>query len=499
MRRKRLYYNTASSLLNQIVALISGFIIPRLILGTYGSDVNGLVSSITQFLGFIALLDMGVGAVVQAAYYKPLAEKNNRTVSLLFNQSKSFFRIIASILLVYVAILCFVFPVFINTSYDYSYTVLLILSISVSLFAQYYFAVPHQLLLNADQRLYIQSNAQIAALVLNTVSSAILMVSGCSIQTVKLMSSIVFLIRPIFLATYVKKHYKIDYSLKNQNFKIEQKWNGLAQHCATVVMNNTDVMVLSVFSTMKDVSIYSVYYLVVNGIKQLINALSGGFNSLLGNILACNEEKLLKETFEQFEWIMHTLVIAIFSITGLLLPSFILCYTKGIIDANYYQPLFAVLMTISQAIYCIRIPYNTMITSAGHYKQTQMSAVVEVIINVIISVILVYKYGLIGVTIGTLIAMVYRTIYFICYLHNNIIGIKYSTVVKQVFADCIQIILIIIVDVVIRKFLFFEYTYIHWIGHATIICLCTGFIIAGFNIIVYKARVINVLKKIKKR
>ena len=40
----------------------------------YGSDVNGLVSSITQFLGYIALVEGGVGGVIRAALYKPLAK-----------------------------------------------------------------------------------------------------------------------------------------------------------------------------------------------------------------------------------------------------------------------------------------------------------------------------------------------------------------------------------------------------------------------------------------
>ena len=75
-RKRRLFYNTISSLIFQLTTIICGFILPRLILTAFGSEVNGLVNSIIQFLGIISFLELGVGAVVQSTLYKPLAEKN---------------------------------------------------------------------------------------------------------------------------------------------------------------------------------------------------------------------------------------------------------------------------------------------------------------------------------------------------------------------------------------------------------------------------------------
>ena len=67
MRKKRLVKNTIASLGYQISAIICGFILPRLIMTYYGSEVNGLVNSITQFLQVITFLELGVGAVVQSS------------------------------------------------------------------------------------------------------------------------------------------------------------------------------------------------------------------------------------------------------------------------------------------------------------------------------------------------------------------------------------------------------------------------------------------------
>jgi len=75
MRKKLLAFNTVSSLAYELTVIICGFILPRLILGSFGSEVNGLVNSINQFLAIIAFLELGVGSVVQSSLYKPLSQK----------------------------------------------------------------------------------------------------------------------------------------------------------------------------------------------------------------------------------------------------------------------------------------------------------------------------------------------------------------------------------------------------------------------------------------
>lgn len=94
-RGKKLALNTITSLGLQVVSVICGFILPRLILESFGSDVNGLVNSITQFLGVITLLDLGVGAVVQSALYKPLADNNTNMISKIYVSANKFFRRLA--------------------------------------------------------------------------------------------------------------------------------------------------------------------------------------------------------------------------------------------------------------------------------------------------------------------------------------------------------------------------------------------------------------------
>lgn len=438
MRKNKLLINTISSLANQVIVAVCGLILPRAILIHYGSEVNGLLSSITQFLGLIAFMELGVGAVVQSAMYKPLATNDELELSKIMISARNFFRKISIIFLISIAILTVIFPLIINNRFDFLYTASLIVIIAISSFAEYYFGIVNQLLLNADQKAYIHLVLRSCTQVLNVIFCMALIYYGYSIQLVKLTTSLCFMMRPLIQWLYVKKNYRINYQIKLDKEPIEQKWNGLAQHIAAVILDKTDVIVLTVFSSLKDVSIYAVYYLIVNNLRQLISSTTIGVQALLGNLWAKNEQEKLNQTFNKVEIISHLFITLVFTLCGCLIIPFVKIYTRGVNDTNYIVPLFALLITLANAFYSFRNSYYMMIKAAGHYKQTQNSAIIEVIINVTVSLLLVIKYGLIGVAIGTLAAMIYRTIYMVIYLSRHILNRPIHIYFKNLLADFIE-------------------------------------------------------------
>lgn len=495
-RGKKLALNTITSLILQLVTVVCGFILPRLILESFGSDVNGLVNSITQFLGVITLLDLGVGAVVQSALYKPLTEKDTDMISKIYVSANKFFRRLAEILLVYVVLLMIFYPLIVNKSFGHMYTALLIAAICISSFAQYYFGIVNSLLLNADQRGYIQYTAQIITLILNTIACYIVIKLGASIQIVKLTTSLIFLIRPFFLVLYVKKHYSINRKITYTEEPIKQKWNGMAQHFASYVLSGTDNIVLTLFSILANVSIYSVYNIVILGVKNALLSMTNGFQSLIGEMLAKKETEKLNNFFGYVEWILHTGTTLIFGCTGVLLVNFVRVYTNGINDADYIQPLFAVLITVANAGHCLRLPYNILILAAGHYKQTQSNYIVAMILNIVISIATVKIWGLIGVSIGTLVAMAYQTVWMARYDSKNIICWPFKNFLKQCGVDVITV---LIASLVTFKIPMLSVSYISWFLLALEIFAIWLVIAVLANIVFYRERVSSMFKRIKGR
>lgn len=495
-RGKKLALNTITSLGLQVVSVICGFILPRLILESFGSDVNGLVNSITQFLGVITLLDLGVGAVVQSALYKPLAENDTDTISKIYVSANKFFRRLAEILLVYVVLLMIFYPMLVNKSFGHMYTALLIAAICISSFAQYYFGIVNSLLLNADQRGYIQYTAQIITLILNTIACYVVIKLGASIQIVKLTTSLIFLLRPFFLVLYVKKHYAINRKITYTEEPIKQKWNGMAQHFAAYVLGGTDNIVLTFFSTLANVSIYSVYNIVIIGVKNALLSMTNGFQSLIGEMLAKKEIKKLNSFFGYIEWILHTGTTLIFGCTGVLLVNFIRVYTNGINDADYIQPLFAVLITIANAGHCLRLPYNILILAAGHYKQTQSNYIVAMILNIVISIATVKIWGLVGVSIGTLVAMAYQTVWMARYDSKNIICWPFKNFLKQCGVDAITV---IVASLATFKIPMLSVSYVSWFLLAIEVFAVWLVIAILINSVFYLERVLSMFRRVKGR
>ncbi len=494
MRKKKIALNTLTSLILQITVIVSGFIIPRLILSRFGSEVNGLVQSVTNFLGVIAYLELGVGAVVQSALYKPLADCDNNMVSKIYVSASKFFKNLARMLLIYVVILTIAYPMMVNSEFDFAFTGTLIIAMSINSFAQYYFGIANRLLLTADQKGYVQYTAQIVTLIINTIACAVLIHIGASIQIVKLVTSLIYLARPLALYFYVRKHYEIDYNINYTEEPIKQKWNGVAQHIAAIVLDNTDTIVLTIFSTLSNVSIYSVYHLVVYGVKQLVTSLTSGVQSLLGELWARQEQTTLDRVFALTEWGMHTGVTFLFGCTAALAVPFVQVYTKGITDASYSVPVFALLISLAHGFHGLRMPYHIMILAAGHYKQTQKNYIVATLINVVVSVITVNTWGLVGVAIGTLIAMLYQTLWMAWYNSKNLIGWPIKKVIKQLLTDSVSFITAFYIS---RFFKLTSITYSAWFLLAIKVALIWLVAALCINFVFYKKNVIWFLTKMR--
>lgn len=420
-RKKKLASNIFFSLVYNLIILASGFIVPRLIIMHYGSSSNGLVASIMNFLGFFALMEMGVGAVVRSSLYKPLADGDNLAISRVLTSSKRFFSRMGLFLFIYTIGLVFVFPFISETEYSFFSLGILIIAIAFGSISQYLFGVTYEQLLDADQKSYIKLIFASIAVVLSTVISVVLIKLGFSLELVKVISAFTLLSRPFLLNIYIRKKYNINLNASYDKEPIVQKWNGLTQHVALYVLKHSDAVLLTLFSSLKNVSVYYVYHLISSGLESLVNMFSNGFTALFGDMYARNENDKLKKTFAMFEFSSHFLVSFLFGTAILLAIPFVSLYTKNVTDVDYCQFDFAVLFFISGMLFCVRMPYFFVIISAGHFKQTQNCALYEVLLKILISVVLVFKFELVGVAIGTLIAVFYRTVYFIFYLKNNIL------------------------------------------------------------------------------
>lgn len=422
MKNKETLLSMMSGVLLQIATLISGFIIPKIILSYFGSEVNGLVYSVNQFLSYITLVDGGLSGVIIANLYKPLVEKDSDKVSSIINTANRFFRKIGFIFIAYTLLLACVYPLIFKTQLSFGYIFLLTVIMSVNLLIQYMFSLSFKALLRADKKGYIENFTQTIIVVANIIVAIISVQIFPSIHILKLISGILFVIQPIVFSKYIKKHYDIKRKASINNELLSQRWDGFAINLAAFIHNSTDITVLTIFSDLPTVSVYGVYAMVSNGIKGIINAALTGIAHTVGQAYARKDFEEVNKKLDIYEYIVFVLVFFFMTVAALLITPFVLIYTKNITDANYNQPIFGILLCVSEALYLVKLPHLNLAYSANKFKEIAKPAFAEAIINIVVSIALVRWIGLCGVAIGTICGMLYRLLFHIYYTAKLVPG-----------------------------------------------------------------------------
>lgn len=179
----------------------------------------------------------------------------------------------------------------------------------------------------------------------------------------------------------------------------------------------------------------------------------------------------------------------------MLIIPFISIYTKDITDANYIRPIFAYLLVLAEFMWMIRKPYHDMVKTVGHFKQTQIGAWVEAIVNIVLSIILVLKFGIVGVAIGTLIATLIRTIELMYYTSKNILKRSVGYTFKRLLVIAIEIVLIVLIINVMPSI---EITnYLTWAIYSLGVFAISSLIVFVIDWLVYKENIKTLIERIK--
>lgn len=434
MRSKQAFRNVLSSISLQIITVLTGIYIPQLMIRTYGSDINGMVSSITQFISYLSLVEAGVSNAAIVALYTPLAINDKSVINKVMSAAKIFYLRSGIAFITLLFVLVVFYPFFVNNKIDPSLIRWMVLVLGCSFIVDYFFLGKYRVILTANQKGYIITVAQSVGTVLNSVLTIILIYAGCDILFVKIAATIVYILRAIYIYWYVKRNYSyLDFNAEPNYGALKQKWDVLVHQITGIVVNSTDVVVLTVaLRNLAEVSVYTTYNLIVSNIITLVDSFSNGLCAGFGEAFAKNEKKIVRESYSTYEYIYFIIAFAGCTCLGSLFIPFMKLYTANITDANYIRPLTAILFTLIALCRGIRTPALTMIMAVGHYKETKKAAVFEALINIIVSFILVMPLGINGVLIGTLCSYLYRTTDIIRYTSKNIISDTIKRTIERI-------------------------------------------------------------------
>jgi len=421
MRSHRALGNIISSFFKQAIAIVLGFVIPKLVVVNLGSEANGLLSTVNQALAYATLLEAGVGLASLQSLYKPVANGDRESINSVISATVHFYRKTALYYLIAVVIMAIFLPQFIQATEISKLTMsIIILICGIPGAVSFYFQGAYKVLLNAEGKTYIVTNVATISYILTNVLKILLLVNGYGIIPLQISFCCVELLGVLFITAYMKKNYSwIDFRSKPNWDSIAQKNSVLIHQISGMIFNHTDVLILSFFCGLSTVSVYSVYAMIYAMIVTFIENFDG-VKFILGQNFH-NEKDTFKEQYEYYEVFNMTLTFALFTIANIFIIPFMKIYTVGMSDAQYINLILPYLFLAQYTLSSGRNASAAVIIFASHFKETRWHAIVEMSINIVVSVLGVLFFGIYGVIIGTIVALLFRTVAMVLYANKVIL------------------------------------------------------------------------------
>lgn len=415
-------YNILFGVGSQIITAAIGIVLPRLFITTYGSETNGFLSSINQVLTYVVLLELGIGTASLQALYKPVATDDRSKISGILSATSRFYTRTGILYLICVVILAGVYPFAVRSDIPAWEQIAVILIVGGSGSIGYFLHAKFRILLNADGKQYIYINAFTMMQIANSVLKIVLIMLGQNIVFIQLGHLLLNLLLSFYIMHYAKKHYPwLDLRAKPDREAISQKNNVIVHEVSQMVFNHTDVLLLTLFTNLKVVSVYVTYNMIVDIISTLIGNVHNGYVFRLGQLFNVDKEQY-KKVYDTYETGYMLISATLYCVTFIFLLPFMKLYVGDVTDVNYLDKWLPILFVSIKLLVTGRGVAGCTISYAQHFKQTQWRAILEMAINLTVSIVGVLLFGIYGVLFGTLAALLYRANDMILYANRRVLN-----------------------------------------------------------------------------
>lgn len=421
-KSKRIKFNLISVVLCQIVTIAIGFILPRLYIENFGSSVNGVLSTVKQIFTYLCLLEAGVGLATSQALLRPVAKENREDINSILSATKKHYIRVGCVYALAVAAIAFLYGFVVDTGMNPITVVALVLLNGVPSLVTFFIEGKYAILMETDGRQYVITNSQTVLQVVSGLLKTAVLILTDDLILMQSSYCLIAVLQLLYITLYAKKHYKwLNLSAKPDFGAISQKNSVLIHQISAMVFNNTDILLLSFLADFNTVSVYYIYNLFFSQVEQFISNLVKGFNFALGQLFSVDKEEFLKK-YRVYETLYVGANFIIYTAMCVFLLPIIEIYTGGINDANYINPMLVFLFSAAKMLSASKLPANQVIEYSGDFSKTRWHAIVEMVINLSLTVVGIKMFGICGALAGTVAAIVFRGIVTLYFTNRRIFG-----------------------------------------------------------------------------
>lgn len=416
--------NLIYAALSQIISIAFGLILPRMFVVSYGSEVNGLLNSLSNFLICLNLFEAGVGAASLQALYGPVGRDAWDDINGVLSATNEYYRKTGRWYLICLVVLSLGYPLIVDSELPPLTIMGAVFFSGIGNVLNFYFQGKYTLLLRAEGKNYILTNLAMILSVLESLTKVLLIYLGVDILLILGVAFVIQSVETIYMILYIRRGYKkLDLKVKPAYDKVSQKNYALMHQIGDLVFSNTDVILLTMFCGLKVVSVYSMFKMITSHLDQILNILVGSFSFMFGQTYQTDRVRYTK-MIDLADSVYGAIAYSLYAVALYLFLPFMSIYTEGVTDINYVDGKLAVLFVAAALLSHTRVPTCQTITIAGHFKQTMSRSMAETAINLVVSLVCVFIWGIYGVLLGTVVALLYRTNDIIIYANSKCLNRK---------------------------------------------------------------------------
>lgn len=441
-------YNAIFSVLNTLISSIFALVLGKCILTFYGSDYNGINSTITQIVSAIMLLEGGFTLASNVALFEPFERNDIEKINGILSATSKRFAVVGAVSLVVGIIVTVIYPLTINNTISKWTIGMMLLTVLIPACINLGFNMRYRVLLLTSQKEYIISIFSTVTYVMGNGVAICLALLGSGILSVRIVIMLSMLLGYVLIAIYCRVKFPyVDFRQKPLFNEIKGTKNVLVTKILAVVYSSVPMIIISMIPETGLVlaSVYSVYKNVVYTVKNVLTSVCNAPRLSFGALLASGETARVKKLFEQYELIVCISISVILGTTCLLLLPFVQLYTNGITDVSYINIPIACIVLLTAFVEIIHIPSGQIIQMSGNFLATRKIQTVSLIV---LAVSMAFGWifgGMIGVTLSVLLAALLLAVLEIFYAGAKILHRKPSDFIKNILPCMIIIVITMII------------------------------------------------------
>ena len=433
MRKLNSLKNLLTTAFSYVILALLGFVRIKVFISSLGEEIYSINQLFYQIFAYLSIAEAGVGALICQKYYKLLIEKKTDDINVIHTTARSFLRKISLGMFIVGVIISFGLKFLTNNSLSLGYMQIVFMLFMIRNLIDYLMYTP-RLLMQADQKSYATNSIVNAYKIIEIALEIVLLYNKVNYAYILIPTIIIRIIMNYFVNKRVYREYPwLKVVEKKDNSVLKESKYILGIRVATIVANNTDILIVSKFLTPLAVTIYSSYNYIIKFAIDAANLVLNALVASFGNVMHSKEDEKKSAIFEQ----LNSLFICLASFLAVAMAYLLSKLVNIWLGADkIIDPLSLIFMVIILYQNVSRLMFNAMRDVQGWFKQTQWIAYIEGIGNIVLSIILLQYFDMAGILLATVLINAFTSfLYYPIYTYKKLFNKKPILYYVKFFAN----------------------------------------------------------------